>query len=90
MKSKQLESDIQRAVIKKLEAAGWYVIKLIQTNKNGIPDLICHKDEKTIYFEVKMPGKEITKLQSFRIDELGKYGISVYTLTDISQLKEII
>ena len=36
----KLESAIQSKVIKELEAHGWYVVKLVQTNKNGIPDLI--------------------------------------------------
>ena len=33
------EQQIQSKRIKELEAEGYYVIKLIKTNKNGIPDL---------------------------------------------------
>ena len=35
------EQQIQAKIIKKLEAQGYYVIKLVQTNKPGIPDLIA-------------------------------------------------
>ena len=35
------EQQIQSKRIKELEEQGYYVIKLIQTNKNGIPDLIA-------------------------------------------------
>ena len=35
------EQQIQSKRIKELEDEGYYVIKLIQTNKNGIPDLIA-------------------------------------------------
>ena len=34
------EQQIQYKRIKELEAEGYYVIKLIKTNKNGIPALI--------------------------------------------------
>lgn len=35
------EQQIQTKRIKELEAEGYYVIKLIKTNKNGIPDLVA-------------------------------------------------
>ena len=35
------EQQIQSRRIKELEAKGYYVIKLVKTNKNGIPDLIA-------------------------------------------------
>ena len=35
------EQQIQSKKIKELEAEGYYVIKLIKTNKNGIPDVAC-------------------------------------------------
>ncbi|OAV66138.1 hypothetical protein Barb6_02659 [Bacteroidales bacterium Barb6] len=34
----RLESDIQRQIIQRLEAEGWYAIKLILNNRPGIPD----------------------------------------------------
>ena len=35
------EQQIQTRRIKELEEQGYYVIKLIKTNKNGIPDLVA-------------------------------------------------
>ena len=35
------EQQIQTKKIKQLEELGYYVIKLIKTNKNGIPDLVA-------------------------------------------------
>ena len=34
------EQQIQTKKIKSLEADGYFVIKLIKTNKNGIPDVL--------------------------------------------------
>ena len=38
------EQAIQKKRIKQLEAEGYYVLKLIKTNKNGIPDLVAFKE----------------------------------------------
>ncbi|OAV65752.1 hypothetical protein Barb6_02775 [Bacteroidales bacterium Barb6] len=51
----KLESDIQRRIIQRLEAEGWYVVKLILTNRPGIPDLMALKNGKAFFVEVKRP-----------------------------------
>lgn len=70
------EQQIQSKRIKDLEAQGYYVIKLIRTNKNGIPDLIAIPPNSDVLFsEVKRPEGKLSKLQEFRIKELNKHGI---------------
>ena len=70
------EQQIQAKKIKELEANGYYVIKLINTNKNGIPDLIAiPKDANVLFVEVKHPGKKPTPLQEFRMKELRAHGL---------------
>lgn len=70
------EQQIQTKRIKELEAQGYYVIKLIRTNKNGIPDLIAIPPNSDVLFsEVKRPGGKLSKLQEFRIKELNQIGI---------------
>ena len=70
------EQQIQAKIIKKLEAQGYYVIKLIQTNKPGIPDLIAiPRDSDVEFIEVKRPGKKPSPLQVYRMKELNEHGI---------------
>jgi hypothetical protein len=57
------------------------VVKLLQTNCNGIPDLMCLKNGKTIFIEVKQPGREPTDLQRYRHAELISKGFTVYVIT---------
>lgn len=68
------ESQIQNKKIKQLEEEGYFVVKLILTNKNGIPDLLALKDGKALFLEVKKPNTKLTKLQEYRIQELKKQG----------------
>ncbi len=70
------ESQIQSKKIKELEAQGYYVIKLIKTNKNGIPDLIAiPKNSNVLFIEVKGPNGKTSPLQDFRLEELENHGI---------------
>ena len=81
-----LESAIQSKVIKELEANGWYVVKLMQTNKNGIPDLIAHREGRTVYMEIKRPNLRPTPLQDLRHLEIKSHGIMVHTIRSVSDL----
>lgn len=70
------EQQIQSKRIKQLEQDGYYVIKLIKTNKNGIPDLVAIPPRSRVLFsEVKTPTGRLSKLQEFRIKELKERGI---------------
>lgn len=69
------EQQIQSKRIKQLEAEGYYVIKLIKTNKNGIPDLIAIPPSSGVLFsEVKTPKGRLSPLQEYRLKELDKHG----------------
>ena len=69
------EQEIQKKRIKQLESEGYYVIKLINTNKNGIPDLMAIPPNANVLFsEIKKPKGKTSKLQEFRISELKQYG----------------
>ena len=78
-----LESKIQAKIIKRFADAGYMVIKLIKTSKNGIPDLMALKDGKVLFVEVKRPllGK-LSKVQEYRIKELKEYGFDTLILTE--------
>lgn len=69
------EQQIQTKRIKELEAQGYYVIKLIKTNKNGIPDIIAIPPHSNVIFsEVKTQKGKVSPLQEYRLKELQEYG----------------
>ena len=68
------EAKYQSKLIKKYEAEGYYVIKLISTNKAGIPDLLALKPDDVKFIEVKGSKTPVSKLQEYRIRELKKLG----------------
>jgi len=76
-KNKKLmtEQQIQTKRIKQLEAEGYYVLKLVKTNKNGIPDVLAiSPNSEVIFSEIKTPKGKVSKLQEYRLKELKEYG----------------
>ena len=68
-----MESKEQKKLIDQYEKEGWYVIKLMKTNKNGIPDLLClHQDFCPLFIEVKDVDGVVSELQKYRIEEIEK------------------
>jgi Holliday junction resolvase len=80
------ESIIQTQIKKYLETNGWIVIKLIQTSCNGIPDLMALKNGRTVFVEVKQPGKKPNDLQKYRIEKLNKAGFAAIAATSVADV----
>ena len=69
------EHQIQSKRIKELEEQGYYVLKLIKTNKNGIPDVLAiYPDAAVIFSEIKTKTGKLSKLQEYRLKELSTFG----------------
>lgn len=77
-----MESKIQSKIIKNLEQDGYFVLKLIKTNKNGIPDLLVIKDGKCFFVEVKTLKGIVSEIQKYRIQELQKFNTVTKIWTD--------
>lgn len=77
------EQQVQAKKIKELEKQGYYVIKLINTNKNGIPDIIAiPPNSDVLFFEIKAKNGKVSKLQEFRLKELKEHGIKAEVYRD--------
>lgn len=69
------ESELQKKIKDRLIKSGWSVIKLIQTNMNGIPDLMCIRKGRVMFLEVRTEKGIVAPLQEKRIEELNKHGV---------------
>lgn len=69
------EQAIQKKRIDQLEKEGYFVIKLIKTNKNGIPDVLAIPPGAEVLFsEIKTKNGKLSKIQEYRLKELDGYG----------------
>lgn len=82
MSKGELESKVQARLIKHYEMQGYMVVKLILTNKPGIPDLMLLKDGTASFIECKRKGGKPRLLQEYRIEELRSHGFNVVVAND--------
>lgn len=84
------EQQIQSKRIKQLEEKGYYVLKLMKTNKNGIPDLLAIPPfSRVLFSEVKTATGRLSKLQEYRINELKSKGMRVEVFRGILKQEEM-
>jgi hypothetical protein len=84
------ESILQGKIRAHLITEGWFVVKLINTSKPGMPDLMAIKDGKVVFFEVKTGTGYVSKLQKYIIDCINDNGVGAYVVRTVSQVKEIL
>jgi Holliday junction resolvase len=84
------ESILQGKIRAHLITEGWFVVKLINTSKPGMPDLMAIKEGKVVFFEVKTGTGYVSKLQKYIIDCINDNGVGAYVVRTVSQVKEIL
>jgi len=80
------EQRIQKKITDQLTNDGWFVIKLMKTSINGIPDLMALKNGTTKFIEVKKPRGIISEIQKYRIKQLRKQGFEAVVMDGIGSI----
>jgi len=80
------EQQIQKKITDQLTNDGWFVIKLMKTSINGIPDLMALKNGTTKFIEVKKPRGIISEIQKYRIKQLRKQGFEAVVMDGIGSI----
>lgn len=75
-------SKFQSKIINEYKKKGYKVINIIKVSENGMPDLMCLKDGKTIFIECKELKDKFKTLQKYKIDELISLGFEAFCVRD--------
>lgn len=84
-----LESTIQAKIIRRLEASGWIVNKVISCSNPGWTDLEAFRSKVAVFIETKVPGRKPESLQLYRHKKLREQGFEVIVATDINDVKHL-
>lgn len=87
-----LERTIVAKVMATAKALGWWAMKTHGSAYSvaGLPDVMCIKDGRVAWMEVKRPGEEPTKIQSHRHRELAGHGCPVTVVFSAGDAKEFL
>lgn len=80
------EAQIQSKIIKHLVHNGYFVIKIMRTNINGVPDLLAIKNGRATFYEVKRIDGVVSELQKYRIKQLISFGCKAKVVKSIEDL----
>jgi Holliday junction resolvase len=83
-----LESKIQSKIINQLKKNGWLVIKIIKCNINGMSDLICFKNGRTVFIEVKNESGKQSEIQKYVQKQVEMQGFEYLLINDIKKIAE--
>lgn len=86
------ETTIVNSIMRYLKPLG-FVMKLHGSPMQmaGVPDILFIRDGRTYWFEVKQPGRQLGKLQAYRIKELLHHGCwagMVHGKADVKRIVE--
>ena len=85
------EYVVENEFVKAIRAAGGIAYKLTSQTANGLPDrLVLFFPAKTVFVELKAPGKMLRPLQRKRRYQLMKLGFPVLCIDRLSQIKPAI
>jgi Holliday junction resolvase len=86
------EQQIQRKIIKWLEAEGHYVVKVISASKAGVPDVLACVRGKFIAIEVKTPGTKTntSPLQDYNLSKIKDAGGISMVAWELEQVQRMI
>lgn len=85
------EYVVENEFVKAVKAAGGVAYKLTSQTANGLPDrLVLFFPAKTVFVELKAPGKMMRPLQRKRRYQLMKLGFPVLCIDKLQQIKPCI
>lgn len=85
------ESTLEKRFKLEIEKHGGQALKFVSTNKRGMPDrLVLIPGGKTVFVELKAPGKPLGPLQKKRADELRALGFKVFKIDSKDDIKSFI
>lgn len=73
-----VELGVEMPVVRRAEAAGWFVRKVQWVNRIGAPDRVFIKGNRTVWIEFKDAGKKPRKAQELEHDRMRAAGAEIY------------
>lgn len=84
------EANIQSQILKYLKNKGYQPIKVIASNINGVPDIICNVKGIFVALEVKVPGGKPSQLQILFLNNIINSGGVGGVVTSVKEAAKIV
>ncbi|CAB0673485.1 VRR-NUC domain-containing protein [Corynebacterium diphtheriae bv. mitis] len=86
MNEQFIESQLKKAV----EASGGLCWKLVCPGTTGVPDRICLMNSRSVFVELKAPGKQPRPIQLRRMNQLRQQGFTTLVVDSVDAIQEVL
>ncbi len=86
----ELESDLQADIIDFAHMRRWFCQKTEFRGRTGGPDLVCIRNGRTVWIEVKRAGEEARRKQELVMRDMKAHGAEVYLVDSLEQARAIL
>ncbi|MFW9159096.1 VRR-NUC domain-containing protein [Corynebacterium striatum] len=86
MNEQFIESQLKKAV----EASGGLCWKLVCPGTTGVPDRICLMNSRSVFVELKAPGKKPRPIQLRRMNQLRQQGFTTLVVDSVDAIQEVL
>lgn len=85
------ESALERRLVREVEAIGGLAPKWISPGTRGVPDrIIILPGGRTVFVEMKAPGKQLQPLQRKWFKTLASLGHKVYKIDSVEDIERFL
>lgn len=84
------EKTLEQRIVKYAESLGALTYKFVSPGHSGVPDRIFIFGGKTVFMELKTPGKKLAPLQAYQIRQIEKRGVEVHFVDSFQCAKKIL
>ena len=83
------EAYVQSKLLTGLESRGWWARKITSPSRNGIPDVVCARDGRVIWIEVKRDGDTSgpTRDETREMNIMREHGLECRVVTGREQVE---
>lgn len=85
-----LEAAVEMPVVRRAEAAGWFVRKVVWPNRIGAPDRVFIKESRVVWIEFKAPGETPRLSQIQEHDRMRAAGAELHVCDSASTALKIL
>ena len=86
MNEQFIESQLKKAV----ESSGGFCWKLVCPGTTGVPDRICLMNSRSVFVELKAPGKQPRPIQLRRMNQLRQQGFTTLVVDSVDAIQEVL
>lgn len=85
------ESALESRLVREVKSIGGIATKWSSPGSNGVPDrIVLLPNARTVFVEMKAPGKPLQPLQEYWAKKLRALGHSVYKLDSVEDIAKFI